>query len=86
MLKVACFCVLSVVASGAAIAADRAAGKSIVDKNCSKCHVKADRKGQDAAALESAIKNVVAGKTKHKKKLTLTDAEIADVAAYWVKD
>lgn len=86
MLKIACFFVISVVASGAAIAADPAAGKAIVDKNCSKCHVKADRKGQDAAALEAAIKNVVAGKTKHKKKLTLTDAEIADLAAYWVKD
>ena len=86
MLKVACFCVLSVVASGAAIAADPAAGKAIVDKVCSKCHVKADRKGQDAAALEAAIKNVVAGNTKHKKKLTLTDKEIADIAAYWVKD
>jgi mono/diheme cytochrome c family protein len=86
MLKIACFCVLTVVASGAAFAADPAAGKAIVDKNCSKCHVKADRKGQDAAALEAAIKDIVAGKTKHKKKLQLTDAEIADVAAYWVKD
>ena len=86
MLKLAAFFVLSVVASGAAVAADPAAGKSIVDKNCSKCHVKADRKGQDAAALESRIKDVVAGKTKHKKKLSLTDAEVANIAAYWVKD
>ena len=86
MLKVACLGVLSLVASGAAIAADPDAGKAIVDKVCSKCHVKSDRKGQDAAALESAIKKVVAGQTKHKKKLTLTDKEIADVAAYWVKD
>jgi mono/diheme cytochrome c family protein len=86
MLKVAFFCVLSVLASGAALAADPAAGKAIVDSNCSKCHVKADRKGQDAAALEAAIKDVVAGKTKHKKKLQLTDAQIADIAAYWVKD
>jgi mono/diheme cytochrome c family protein len=86
MLKIAFLCVLGVAASGVAVAADPAAGRAIVDKNCSKCHVKADRKGQDAAALEAAIKDVVAGKTKHKKKLQLTDAQIADIAAYWVKD
>jgi mono/diheme cytochrome c family protein len=86
MLKIAFLCVLGVAASGVAVAADPAAGQAIVDKNCSKCHVKADRKGQDAAALEAAIRDVVAGKTKHKKKLQLTDAQIADIAAYWVKD
>lgn len=86
MLKLTCICVLAVLASGTALAADPAAGKRTVDKVCGKCHVKADRQGQDAAALEAAIKDVVSGKTKHKKAVKLTDAEIADVAAYWVAD
>ena len=47
------------------------------------CHEKADWAGKDAARLEAQIKDVVSGKTKHKKEIKLTDAEIADVAAYW---
>jgi cytochrome c553 len=52
-------------------------------KICSECHEKADWAGKDAAGLEAQIKDVVSGKTKHKKKITLTDKEIADVAAFW---
>ena len=29
------------------------------------------------------IKDVVAGKTKHKAKVTISDADAADIAAYW---
>jgi mono/diheme cytochrome c family protein len=47
------------------------------------CHQPADWKGKSAEQLETQIKGVVAGKTKHPKKLALTDAQIADVAAYW---
>ena len=50
---------------------------------CSACHEKADRAGKDAATLAAQIKGVVSGETKHKKTITLTDAEIADIAAYW---
>lgn len=66
-----------------AAAADPVAGKAEVDKVCGACHVAADWKGKSAGQLETQIKGVVAGKTKHPKKLDLTDAQIADVAAYW---
>ena len=39
--------------------------------------------GKDTATLEAQIKDVVSGKTKHKKAIKLTDAEIADIAAFW---
>lgn len=66
-----------------AAAADPAAGKAEVDKVCGACHQSSDWKGKSAVQLETQIKGVVAGKTKHPKKLDLTDAQIADVAAYW---
>jgi mono/diheme cytochrome c family protein len=66
-----------------AAAADPAAGKAEVDKVCSACHESADWKGKSAGQIETQIKGVVAGKTKHPKKLDLSDAQIADVAAFW---
>ncbi len=69
--------------AGVAVAADVAAGKAEVDKVCSACHEPADWKGKTAAQLQTQISAVVSGKTKHPKKLDLTDAQIADVAAYW---
>jgi len=83
MLKCACFLAMSVAWCGAAVAADAAAGKAKHDEVCSSCHEKADWAGKDAATLEGQIKGVVSGATKHKKAIKLTDAEIADVAAYW---
>jgi mono/diheme cytochrome c family protein len=83
MLKFACFLAVSVAMSGAALAGDAAAGKAKYDESCSTCHEKADWAGKDAAALEGKIKAIVAGQTKHKKTLKLSDAEIADVAAFW---
>ncbi len=68
---------------GIALAADIAAGKAEVDKVCGACHESADWKGKSAAQLEAQIKAVVAGKTRHPKKLDLSEAQIADVAAYW---
>ena len=85
-MKLACLCIVAVAVSGPALAADVAAGKAIVDKTCSKCHVKEDREGTDAAALEAKIKEIVAGKHKHKIPLTLSDADAANVAAYWTSD
>jgi mono/diheme cytochrome c family protein len=66
-----------------ATAADPASGKAEVDKVCGACHQPADWKGKNAGEIETQIKGVLAGKTKHPKKLVLTDAQIADVAAYW---
>lgn len=54
---------------------------------CSECHEVGDFEGESAADLTASTKNIVAGgKMKngkvHKKALKLTDAEIADLAAY----
>jgi mono/diheme cytochrome c family protein len=73
--------------AGSALAADAAAGKAKVEGICIDCHEdgKNDEhfKGKSAAQLEAAIKDVVAGKVKHKKKnMPLTDADIANIAAY----
>jgi mono/diheme cytochrome c family protein len=67
---------------GSAAHADAAAGKATFASICSECHEVADFEGEDMAALQGTIKQIVAGTHKHKKALTLTDAQIADVAAY----
>lgn len=66
-----------------AYGADAAAGKAYADEHCADCHEPADWAGEDVAAVTTAIKDVVSGKAKHKTKLSLTDAQIADVAAFW---
>jgi mono/diheme cytochrome c family protein len=70
-------------ASGAVQAADAQAGRSAAQSKCSQCHDADDWEGEDAASLESLIRDIVAGKVKHKGKLELTPAEISDIAAYW---
>lgn len=67
---------------GSAAHADAAAGKATFTSICSECHEVADFEGEDAAAMRGTIKQIVAGTQKHKKALQLTDAQIADVAAY----
>jgi mono/diheme cytochrome c family protein len=62
--------------------ADAAAGKAKFEAVCSECHEVADTAGEDAKGLADSMKKIVAGQTKHKKALKLTDAEIADLAAY----
>ncbi len=61
--------------------ADAAAGKAKFTAECAECHEVADFEGQDAKALSESMKSIVAGKTKHKAALKLSDAEIADLAA-----
>lgn len=63
-------------------AADVAAGKAKFTATCAECHEVADFEGQSAAEITEATKKIVAGQQKHKEKLKLTDAEIADLAAY----
>jgi mono/diheme cytochrome c family protein len=69
---------------GSAAFADAAAGKKTFDDVCAECHETADFEGEDAAAQTATIKEIVAGKKKHKKALKLTDQQAADVAAYMV--
>jgi mono/diheme cytochrome c family protein len=67
---------------GSAAYADAAAGKATFTTACAECHDVADFEGEDAAALRGTLKQIVAGTQKHKKALQLTDAQIADIAAY----
>lgn len=75
-------CVL-LTAAAVATAADVDAGKAKVQQICSKCHEVGDWKGKSAAEIQGKIQNVLAGKTKHPKKLDLTDADVANIAEYW---
>jgi mono/diheme cytochrome c family protein len=76
------FAALLGLACGRALGADVAAGRAASQK-CIQCHEADDWDGESAASLESLIKDIVAGKVKHKTKLDLTPAEIANIAAYW---
>ncbi|HEY5806766.1 MAG TPA: hypothetical protein VIT67_02300 [Povalibacter sp.] len=64
-------------------AADAGAGKSVAQAQCVQCHEADDWQGESAASLESLIRDIVAGKVKHKNKLQLSAADIANIAAYW---
>jgi len=67
-----------------AYAADAEAGKAKVTQLCAECHRPKDWNGETTAALESLIKDIVAGKINHsQRKLQLAPQEIADIAAYW---
>jgi cytochrome c553 len=70
-------------AGSAAHAADAQAGRSAAQAKCAECHEADDWEGEDAASLESLMRDIVAGKVKHKRKLDLSPAEIANIAAYW---
>lgn len=70
-------------AGSAAHAADAQAGRSVAQAKCAECHDADDWEGEDAASLESLIRDIVAGKVKHKRRLELTPAEIANIAAFW---
>jgi mono/diheme cytochrome c family protein len=67
----------------AARAADVQAGKAAAQAKCSQCHDAEDWEGEDAASLESLIRDIVAGKVKHKARIDLTSDQIANIAAYW---
>lgn len=64
------------------VSADAAAGKAKFAAACAECHEAADFEGESAAALTESLKKIVAGTQKHKEPLKLTDAEVADLAAY----
>jgi mono/diheme cytochrome c family protein len=62
--------------------ADATAGKATFTSICAECHEAGDFEGEDPKALSQTIHEIVAGTHKHKKKLTLNDQQISDVAAY----
>jgi mono/diheme cytochrome c family protein len=75
--------IATLLCAGRAQAADVQAGRSAAQGKCAQCHEADDWEGEDAASLESLIRDIVAGKVKHKGKLELSSAEIANIAAYW---
>ena len=77
------FAATALVASFATQAADLLAGKSVSQAQCGQCHDADDWQGEGAASLESLIRDIVAGKVKHKTPLQLSEAQIVDIAAYW---
>jgi mono/diheme cytochrome c family protein len=74
---------LSVLSPLSTLAADVQAGKAAAQAKCVECHEADDWEGEGTAALESLIRDIVAGKVKHKRPLQLSAAEIGDIAAYW---
>jgi len=67
--------------------ADAAAGKKQFTDVCAECHEVGDFAGEKSADLTASLKKIVAGGNMqngkpHKKALKLSDAEIADLAAY----
>jgi mono/diheme cytochrome c family protein len=71
------------VGASTASAADVNAGRAVAQAKCGQCHTAKDWEGESAASLEDIIRDIVAVKVKHRTKIELTPAEIADVAAYW---
>jgi cytochrome c553 len=70
--------------AGLADAADVAAGKAKVEAVCAECHEAADWQDSGEAELAKLIDGVAKGTSKHpKKKLDLTDTDVANIAAYW---
>ena len=63
-------------------AADSAAGQKTFQTACAGCHQFKSYGGKSSADLQVAIKGIVAGTVKHPKKLTLSDADVANVAEY----
>jgi cytochrome c553 len=68
---------------GGAALADAAAGKAKFDAVCADCHEPADHAGKPAAELTKKMQGISNGTIKHKGKVKLTDAEIADLVAYF---
>ena len=65
------------------VAADLDAGKAAAQGKCSECHAASDWEGEDAASLESLIRDIASSKVKHKGKIELSPTEMTNIAAYW---
>ncbi|MGA2839539.1 MAG: hypothetical protein ABSG18_05070 [Steroidobacteraceae bacterium] len=67
-----------------ATAADSAAGQKVFEGACAACHKlkMAPYAGKSESELETDVKGIVGGTIKHPTKLTLSAADIANVATY----
>ena len=68
-----------------AFAVDLEAGRNTAAAKCGECHAAKDWEGEDASALEDLIRDIVAGKVKHRTKLELSASDIANIAAFWAE-
>ncbi len=71
------------IAAPPALAADISAGRASAQAKCVQCHEAGDWEGESAASLASIMRDIIAGKVKHRTPLELTPAEIENIAAYW---
>lgn len=84
--SIQCLAAASLFAAAAvASAADVAGGKAAAQVQCVQCHEADDWAGESAGSLESLIRDIVAGKVKHRTRLQLSDTDIANIAAYWAQ-
>ena len=74
--------ILAMSVSAIAQGADAQAGR-VASQKCVQCHEADDWEGEDAGSLQSLINDIIAGKVKHKTRVELTPAEVADIAAFW---
>jgi len=83
-MKIKSLLVVSIAAAGFAGygSAALADAKATFTDVCSECHETADFEGEDAAELTATIKKIVAKQMKHKKALTLTDQQAAEMATF----
>jgi mono/diheme cytochrome c family protein len=63
-------------------AADSAAGQKTFQTVCAGCHQLKSYGSKSDAELQTDLKGIVAGTIKHPKKLTLSPADIENVAEY----
>jgi cytochrome c553 len=75
---------VSLVCAGTARGTEVAAGKSVAQTKCGSCHDATDWDGETTASLESLIRDVAKGAVGHKQKITVSDDEVKEIAAYWV--
>lgn len=73
----------SFVVAGHALGAEIAAGKGVAQAKCGSCHDATDWDGETPASLESLIRDVAKGAVSHKQKITVSDDEVKEIAAYW---
>ncbi len=72
------------VCAGVAHGAEIAAGKGVAQTKCGSCHDATDWDGETTVSLESLIRDVAKGAVSHKQKITVSDDEVKEIAAYWV--
>jgi len=83
-MRMSRYVVVTVAGLGAAVwgMAANADAKAKFESSCAECHEAGDFEGEDAAALADTLKKIAAGQQKHKAKMTLSDAEATELAAF----